>query len=167
MTVEFEPKNKPIILKVSGNITEKVTFVQNLYEKAHDKINHFDRLRQQFLNYALLVFSGLLAFIMKTDNPPMQVVGCVGIVVLMVIFRYLDHRYHTSTHGFASSMTIFSQVIAHLLENSNDDVSFLQYHTPGEKTVQRWSLQTRIYFILALSGGVLGVTIALMAIVRC
>lgn len=167
MTVKFEPKNKPIILNPSENIPEKVDFVQNLYDKANDKINHFDRLRQQLLNYALLVFSGLLAFIMKTDKAPMQVVGCVGIVVLMVIFRYLDHRYHTSTHGFASSMIIFNQVIAYLLENSEDGVSFRQYHTPGEKTVQRWSLQTRIYFILALSSGVLGVIIAVMAIVKC
>jgi hypothetical protein len=166
MATKFEPKNTPIVLKGTAKIEGKIAFVQNLYDKAHDKINHFDRLRQQLLNYAIIVFSGLLAFIMNTDSALMQVAGCMGIVIVMLVFRHLDHRYHTSTHGFGASMIIFTQVMAYLLNHPNHDVNFLQYHTPGEDTTQKWSLQARIYVILAASAGALGLIIAIMAIIK-
>jgi hypothetical protein len=111
----FEDKNIEIVLNPTDNINEKVVFVQNLYNKAAEKINHFDKLRQQQINYALLVFSGLLAFIIQTKNLRMQYVGCAGIAVLMLIFCFLDHRLHKYTHGLASSMLIFTQVKAYLL----------------------------------------------------
>lgn len=166
MAVEFEPKNEPIVLKANGIIDRQVALVQNLYDKADDKINHFDRLRQQVLNYALLVFSGLLAFIMKTENAWMQVVGCFGIVVLMVIFRLIDYRYHRFTHGYGASKKIFVRVMAYSLDNPKEDVSFLQYHTPGEKKTEKWNLQTWIYLSLGFIATVLGVVIAITAIVK-
>jgi len=164
--MEFRPKNDPIILTASGDIAEKIAFVRNLYDKAHDKINHFDRLRQQILNYALVVFSALLVFVMKTEDASLQILGCFGIAGVMGIFRYLDHRYHTSTHGFAGSMIIFSHVIAHLVNDPKEEVTFLQYHTPSEKTVQQCSLQTKIYCALGLSAFVLGTVICVGEMVR-
>jgi hypothetical protein len=155
----FEDKNKPIVLGPTGNISEKVALVRNLYDKAYDKINHFDRLRQQLLNYAFLAFSALLAFILKTENAIMQIIACVGIIFLMVMFRFLDQRHHKGTHGFASSMYIFTQVMAYLLENPAEEVTFYQYHEDGEKKTQRWSLQTKIYAFLAASTFALAVII--------
>lgn len=165
MAVEFPPRNAPITLKATGDTVEKVVFVRSLSDGAHDKISHFDRLRQQLLNYGLLLFSGLLAFVIKAEDASLQILGCFGIGGVMAIFRYLDQRYHTSTHGFGGSMIIFNQVIAHLLNDPEEDVTFLQYHTPSEKTAQWWSLQTRIYFVLALSAVVLGTVIWLREIV--
>ena len=159
MTIEFEPKNRPITLRSSRSATERITFVQNLYDKAHDKVIHFDKLRHQVLNFAIVVFSALLAFVLKEDNISLQVIGCVGVAGLMVIFRYVDHRYHTYTHGFSGSMFVFNQVIAQLLNNPEEDISFFQYHTPSEEKVQQLSLQTIIYFALGVSALVLGVYI--------
>jgi len=165
-TLKFSPKNDPITLTASGDTADKVTFVRNLHDKAHDKINHFDRLRQQILNYAILVFSALLAFVMKTEDALLQILGCLGIAGVMAMFRSLDHRYHTSTHGFGGSMTIFNHVIAHLLNEPKEDVTFLQYHTPSEETVQRWSLQTKIYIVLGLSAFILGTVIGIRELMQ-
>ena len=159
MPHKFEPKNKPIVLTANGNTQQKIAFVRNLYDKAHDKINHFDRLRQQILNYALVLFSALLAFVMQTEDDSLKILGCLGITGVMAMFRFLDHRYHTSTHGFGGSMIIFNQVIAQLLNDPKEGVTFLQYHAPSEKTVQQWSLQTEIYCVLGVSSLVLGVVI--------
>lgn len=153
--MKFEPKNKLIVLKSSGNPNEKIAFVQNLYDKASEKINHFDRLRQQLLNFAFVIFSALLVFVIRSDNALMQVIACLGVSGLMVAFRYLDHRYHTSTHGFSASMHVFSHVIASLLDNPNEEVEFYQYCQEGENTVQKWSLQTKIYLMLVIVNVVL------------
>jgi len=161
MNKKFEDKNYPIIIKSTGNIPEKVRFVQNLHDKALDKINHFDRLRQQLLNYAFIVFSALLAFVMKTEDSLLKIIGCVGIAALMIMFCFLDQRYHRSTHGFESSIIIFNQVIAYLLESPQADVEFLQYHTPGEKTTQKYSLQTKIYVTMTISTIVLAFILGL------
>lgn len=154
--MKFEPKNKEIVLQPTGNLIEKVQLLQNLYDKAAEKINHFDKLRQQLINYGLLAFSGLLVVVIQTNQVWMHVAGCFAIVALMVIFRSLDHRYHKATHGFTASMFIFSQAIAYLLDNPSEDVRFFQYHVEGEKTTQKWNLQTRIYTSLAAVAALLG-----------
>jgi hypothetical protein len=160
MVIEFRPeKDIPIVLKASGSAVEKIAFVRNLCDKAHDKINHFDRLRQQLLNYAIVLFSALLAFIIKAENAQLQILGCLGIAGLMVIFRYLDHRYHRLTHGFEDSIRVFNQVIPHMLNDPKDDVSFLQYYRAREDTAEQRSLQTKIYFYLGLCVLILGVVI--------
>ena len=156
MAIEFEAKNVPIILKASGEIAQKVMFVRNLYDKAQEKISHFDRLRQQVLNVAVIVFSGVLAFVMKTDDIFVKCASCAAVPIVMLLFWYRDHRYHRSTHGFAASMYIFTQVIAHLIENPKDDVSFLQYHAAGETSVRRFSVHGLIYAVLSVSALLLG-----------
>ena len=147
--MEFEAKNRPIVLRPFVNVTEKVTYVQNLYNKADEKINHIDKLRHQLLNYALVAFSGLLAFIIKTESMRMQLLGCIGIFIVMLIFCLRDHKMHKYVHGFESSMLIFAQVMGYLLNNPEDDVKFLQYHSPGERKAVWWrSKQTIIYISL-------------------
>ena len=51
----FEPKNKLLVINRSkNNLAEKIAFIQNLHDKSNEKINHFDRLRQQLLKFAFL-----------------------------------------------------------------------------------------------------------------
>ncbi len=157
--MEFEPKNKLLLLKPQGSLSEKIVFIQKLYDWANDKINHFDRLRQQLLYFAFAIFSGLLAFVIQSDNVLAQMIACLGVSGLMVAFRQMDHRYHTFTHGFIASMFVFGQAIAYLLDNPIKDVQFYLYYTEGEKTVKWWSLQTKIYFSLAI------ITILLAAVI--
>lgn len=38
----FEDKNIPILLKPTGSISGKIALLRNLYDKAHEKINHFE-----------------------------------------------------------------------------------------------------------------------------
>ncbi len=147
--MKFEAKNKTLVLKPSDNVSEKVAYVQNLYNKADEKINHIDKLRHQLLNYSLVAFSGLLAFIINTENVEMQLLGCVGIFFLMLIFCFRDHTMHKYTHAFESSMYIFAQVMAHLIENSMGNVEFQIYHEDGEKKAVWWKCrQTYIYISL-------------------
>ncbi|MGD8787807.1 MAG: hypothetical protein PVJ60_10310 [Phycisphaerales bacterium] len=157
MGVEFEDKNHPIVLKPTGDMTKKISFVQNLYDKAQEKINHFDRLRQQHLNYALLAFSGLVGFVINVSDNRMQIIGCLGIILLMFIFSVQDNRMHKFTHGFTSSILIFTQVMAYLLENPQEEISFLQYHAPGERNAKWWkNLKVGIYGLLAIAAFILG-----------
>ncbi len=163
--MKFEPKNRELVLQSTNNLLDKIQFIQNLYDKAAYKINHFDKLRQQLLNYGLLVFSGLLAFVIKTEQIWLHLAGCIAIIVLMIIFRSIDQRYHKFTHGFTASMFVFSQAIAYLLDNPNEEVKFFQYATEGEKTTQKWSLYTKIYFSLASAAVILGIIILVRLIV--
>jgi len=158
----FEDKNKEIILKPDDMIPEKVAFVQNLYDKANEKINHFDKIKSQHLNYALISFSALLGFIIKTTDTNMQILGCMGIISLMAIFSIRDNKFHKCTSGYMSSMFIFTQVIAYLLNEPKEEVRFFMYHSPGEQKAQWWqSSQIRIYCLLALAGFILGIVIYL------
>ena len=118
-------------------------------------INHFDKLRQQLINFSLILFSALLAFILKTEQTWMNIGSCLVVVVLMVIFRSLDYRYHKATHGFTASMFIFGQAIAYLLDKPSNEVRFFQYYVEGEKTTEKWNLQTKIYTALAVAALIL------------
>ena len=157
--MEFEPKNRNLILKPSGNVSDKVAFIQKLYDKTDDKINHLDRLRQQLLNFAILIFSGLLVFVTRSQNALAQTIACLGVAGLMTVFRHLDQRYHKFTHGYRGSMFVFSQAIAYLLDDPDQELELYQYCTEAEKNVEWWALQTKVYLALA------GVTVLLAGII--
>jgi hypothetical protein len=162
---QFDDNDDPIILKSEGNLIEKINLLRNLYDKSYDKINHFDKLRQQLINFAIVVFSALIAFIIKTEDNLMKVLGCLGITVLMAIFRSIDRQHHKGIHGYFSNMFIFTKVTAYLLNNPKDDVSFTQYYEEGEKNAKQWNFQTRIYFILGFSSFVFGIIIVVREII--
>jgi hypothetical protein len=122
--MKFEPKNREMVLQPTGNLAEKIQFLQSQSDAATQKINHFDTLRQQLMNYSIVVFSGFLAFVIKTDHQWMQVSASFAVVGIMLIFRTLDHRYHRFTHGFTASVFVFKQAIAYLLDNPGESVTF-------------------------------------------
>jgi len=156
----FVDKNSRIVLKHTGSISEKCAFVENLYNKAMEKINHFDQLRQQHLNYAMLGFAGLWAYVLSTPTTGIRFYGGPGIVVLTVIFWLLDHRLHRFSHGFASSGFIFAQAHAYLLHEPTEDVEFWLYHWEGEKKANRWrTLHTWIYAALIVASLVMSVMV--------
>ena len=155
--IKWADWEKEIVLEPTDNMDKKYAFVQNLYDKACEKINHFDKLRQQNLNYALVIFSGLIAFILQTKGIEMKLTGCVGVILLILIFCFLDHRLHKYTHGFTSSMLILAHVMAIIIDRPKKKIEFYQYYKEGEKEAKFWkSRQTRIYCLLILVAIILG-----------
>jgi len=148
--------DKKIILNREGNLDKKLVFIQNLYDKTAEKINHFDKLRQQHINFALLSFAGLLGFIMKTEYKNMRYIGCAGIAILMLVFLFIDYRLHKYTHGFSSAMLKFAEAEAILLNKSDEELELLQYVKASECKAKSWkSLHYWLYAVLILASGVL------------
>lgn len=155
----FKPENKLLVIEGTNFTAEKIAFIQNLHDKSTEKINHFDRLRQQLLNFAFIIFSALLAFSLKADNFFFLTIACSGVAGLMLAFRQIDYRYHMFTHGFYASSFVFTQAISTLLSNPDQKIEFYEYCVDGEKTAEWWNLQTKIYYILAV------VSVALIGII--
>jgi hypothetical protein len=148
--------DREITLNHKGNLADKVSFVQNLYDKTAEKINHFDKLRQQHINFALLAFAGLLGFIVNADVQNIRYVGCLGIAVLMLVFLSIDYRLHKYTHGFSSALLRFAEAQAKLLNESDEEVKLFQYVRASEKKARSLkSLHYWIYFLLILTSGIL------------
>lgn len=151
-------KNEPIILTPNTkNVGDKVQFVTKLYDHASEKINHFDQLRQRNLALALVAFSAVLAFVAKSNDPVFQSLICLGVSIMMIVFIRLDDRLHRYTHGFRSSMYVFSKVIRDLLNKEERDVAFYKYNSEGEKSTEKWYKHThgRIFLTLAVASFVL------------
>lgn len=140
-------------------VNEKnISLVREFFEKAWEKINHFDMLRQQLLNYALIAFSGLLAFIINTDNTQMQYTGCCGIVLLMVVFCLRDHRFHKYTHGFSAAAILQAQALRDLINEPNKKVTIRIYRSDAERYAVWWkSHHTRIYCLMIIAALILSV----------
>jgi len=144
-------------------VNEKnISMVREFFEKSWDKINHFDILRQQQLNYALIAFSGLLAFIISTDNTQMQYTGCCGMVLLMAVFCLHDHRLHKYTHGFSAAVILQAQALRDLTNEPGKKVTIRLYRSDAEReAVWKKSHHTRIYFVMIIATLILSVILYL------
>ena len=163
MLCKAKPKDdewdKVNILTPEGNLSEKLTLIRNLYDRAGDRMNHTDRLRQQNTNFGLLVFSGLLAFIMKTDTKLMPNVGCAGVVMLMFIFSLIDHRLHKYLHGYTTAMLSFPKNQEQLLSGAEAQVR--QYFRESEAKAIWWkSHKTWLFTALIMASVLLGFVVS-------
>ena len=149
-----------IILKPNGDPDDRISFIQNLYDKTTEKINHFDKLRQQHINFALVSFAGLLGFVMSTQYERMQYIGCAGIAILMLVFLSIDYRLHKYTHGFSTAMLKLVEAQAELLNNADKEVKFYQYYKKSEIKARTWRcLHYWLYGSLMIASVLLGLII--------
>lgn len=152
--------SKEIVLAPASDLSERLALVKNLYDKTVDRMNHTDKLRQQNVNFGIIVFSGLLAFTMKTTDERMQYVGCAGIMTLMLIFCLIDSRLHKYLHGYTLAMLNFPQIQARLLADPIGEVRFLQYDRKGEADAKFWrSRNTWLFLALMVASLLLGLVI--------
>lgn len=156
---KYDEWDKVITLTPEGNLSEKLTLIRNLYDRTVDRMNHTDKLRQQNTNFGLLVFSGLLAFIMKTDTKLMPTIGCAGVVMLMFIFSLIDHRLHKYMHGYTTAMLSFPENQEQLL--SGKEAQVCQYFRKSETKAIWWrSHKTWLFAALMLASVLLGFVVS-------
>jgi len=151
----FTGKNREDVeLSLNGSDDRSYTFLLTLLNNAEKKINHLDDLRQKIINYALIVFAGLFGFGMTLSHEYNKSYISISLTVLMVIFCLLDQRFHKMSHGWQETKKILIHKISKTINEPTKNITFPRYSVKGERTVELFSLQSIIFYLL-IAGGVM------------
>ena len=143
---------KEITLYGSSDPGRRIDLLTLLYNKAEAKVTHADTFRQRNMNYALVIFAGLIALGGKVEGTLPQIVVSITLFVLMLIFCVWDRRWHRTKHGWEYSGKLIYQKLSEVINDSAGDVTFPLYDKKGEETAEWFSLQPVVfYFLIAAS----------------
>lgn len=84
---------KKITLVKSADIDRRIEIIKVLLNKAEARVRHSDLFRQRNMNYALVVFAGLIALRVKLVSSEAQIVISATLLVLSIIFCVWDRRW--------------------------------------------------------------------------
>lgn len=132
------------------NADRKVSFLSLLLDTAKTKGTEVAQLRQRNLNYALLIFGGLLAFSLQFASSWYSVWVSVSLLAMMCFFSLLDRRFHRYIHGWRETEKMFMDKITSVINDSHGDVEFVRYYKEGEEKAERFGLQPWITYLLVI-----------------
>jgi hypothetical protein len=138
-----------ITLHKSADKADRIHVLTILHEKAEGRVFHSDTYRQRNMNYALVVFAGLIAAQLKLENQMPHYVLSATLTILMTIFAIWDRRWHKFSHGWNATGSACFRKLAELVNSSGkEDLTFLTYEAKGEGKAQRLSWQPIVYYFL-------------------
>jgi len=116
---------KAYVLKGSSapqSIELRMSLLSTLYDKAAAKSNLITEVRQRNLNYALVIFAGILGISAKVASDghspiPLSVV----LVMLLALFSLFDRRLHRFDHGWRRTKTMFMEKMNDLVNDPEAD----------------------------------------------
>lgn len=76
-----------------------IAILKILHDKSENKVLHSDMFRQRNMNYALVIFAGLVAAAIRLDRELPHYIIPTILTTLMVIFTVWDRRWHRNKHG--------------------------------------------------------------------
>lgn len=135
----------------------RVDILKALLERSDKAAMHVAEIRQRLLNYSLLIFGAVVAF---SNSPSSGKIGTFdrkfavsALVVLMLVFCYLDRRYHRVNHGWRKTPARLITALVELVNEPQKDVSFQRYAPEGEATAEPFykSGQPMITWLLVLA----------------
>jgi hypothetical protein len=139
-----------IRLKGTSCITKRIDFLTDLFEKAESRILHSDSFRQRNMNFALAIFAGLFAVGVKTEGLFLHITLSVSLFLLMLSFTIWDRKWHKTKHGWQESRDEFRTKLIELINKPDIDTLFFPYYKDGEKTAEKDSWQSIIFYCLTV-----------------
>jgi hypothetical protein len=137
-----------ITLAKSADPQRRIDAIQLLVRKAEDKVIHADTFRQRNMNYALVVFAGLIGLRSNVHDATNQVVISTTLLVLSIVFCVWDRRWHRVKHGWDSTGKACYNCIVQLTNDPNQDVSFPAYDSKAEQGAEWRSWQPVVFYLL-------------------
>ena len=140
-----------ITLARTADKSQRIQVLTMLYDKAEGKVLHADTFRQRNMNYAFVIFAGLVAGGIKLGNEVPHHILSATLTILMVIFAVWDRRWHKTKHGWdATSKTCYDSLVK-LVNNPDQDLTLSTYKIKGEATAEWRSWQPIVFYFLVVA----------------
>lgn len=130
----------------------KFEFLHDLFDQSDKSLKHVSHRRQINMNYALVIFLGLLGFGLKDDELIIKLFSSISIIIIMSIFCFWDRRLHKSSHVLLATRDTFGILISQMINNPGQDITFSRYRDDSGKEAEWFSFQPIIYYLLILCG---------------
>ena len=104
------------------------------------------------MNYALLIFAGLFAVSLKLPTQLYSLLASLTLFVTMVVFCFLDRRWHKIAHGWRKTRNITVSALTEVLNDPTKTVTVTRYARDGEGDAEIDSLQPMIFYLLVAGG---------------
>lgn len=138
-------------LNESADKTLRIQLLTMLHDKAEGKVFHADTFRQRNMNYALVIFAGLVAAETKIGTQLPHYVLSTILVLLMVIFATWDRRWHKTKHGWDATAKGCYAKLVDLVNTPDRKTGFNTYDAQGESTAEWFSWQPVVFYFLVFA----------------
>ncbi len=143
--------------------SHRVSYLTTAVNNAETKVNHLDNMRQKNFTIALVIFAGLFGFALKTVQTFSPLLTAGALLLLMLLFTTLDRRLHRMSHGWQETRKIFMFRLTDVINNPQDDVTFVRYYSEAERKAQWFSLLPVLYYVLVVGSVLSGAILFLIA----
>jgi hypothetical protein len=141
-----------VTLLGSADKSDRFQVLTMMQKKTQERVLHADTFRQRNMNYALVIFAGLIAAELKLENQVPHLVLSSTLTILMMIFAIWDRRWHKISHGWNATGKAGFRKLADLVNNPDLNITFLTYEAEGEGRAELFSWQPiLLYFLVAAS----------------
>ena len=152
-------RDKKRILSLKGsdkeeNIRHRIDFLTVLHNTADNKERYIGNLRQRNLYYALAIFAALFTIGLRYPTKFYAFASAIALFSIMLVFYYLDKRYHKFIHGWRKTQKEIARAISEVINNPTQVKEVKRYYEEGEKETdaEKLHLQPIIYYLLVLGG---------------
>jgi hypothetical protein len=137
-----------ITLSKSADKSLRIQLLTILHERAEKEVFHADTFRQRNMNYAFVIFAGLIATELRLQDQMPRYILSTTLTILMVIFAIWDRRWHKISHGWRTTDEASCKNLAKLAENFDQNISYATYIQKGEENAEWLSWQPILFYIL-------------------
>ena len=139
-----------------SHIDRRVNLLVSVLDEAVQRGKQISEFRQRNLNYALIIFAGILTFSMRfseSQTKPYTLLVSMALLGIMFVFWLLDGRCHKFIHGWRTTEKHLMEMISKVANDPGTDIWYRRYVKEGEKTAEPFARQ-RIIFYLLIAGAV-------------
>jgi hypothetical protein len=136
------------MLVKTADLKQRIDILTMLHEKAESRVLHSDTFRQRNMNYALVIFAGLVAAEIKLEKELPHYIISTILTTLMVIFAVWDRRWHRTKHGWEATSKSSYENLLKLVNDNNQNIEYETYEVAEEKTAEKTSWQPIVFYFL-------------------
>jgi len=131
------------------NVRHRIGFLTLLFNVADHREEVIADLRYRNLNYALLIFGGLIAIRLRYQTvSSYSLLSSLALLLIVVVFCLLDRRYHLFIHGWRRTAKTLAGCLCEMINNPIKDKEVKRYYKEGESEAELLHLQPLIYYLL-------------------
>ncbi len=145
---EAKERNHNVELKGTANLSKRLEVLTLLFQKSEAKVTHADTYRQRNMNYALVIFAGLIGLGVSLKNYSAQAMVSATLFIFMLIFCFWDRRWHRIKHGWQSTANMTYRLICDMTNNPDKDLDYPLYNWKGEGRAEYNSWQPIVFYFL-------------------
>lgn len=141
-----------ITLSQKSDLQDRIALLKAFFDQSDVSVKHVTNWRQRNMNVALVVFFGLLSFGIKQEELSYQLYSSISIIAISSIFTFWDRNLHKQSHVLLATRDSFGELMAQIINNPDENLSFYRYRFECEKEAEWISFQPVVYYLLILSG---------------